>query len=47
MQQCPYIYPPAHCPRLTWDIFACRKVEIPRWNTAPISGYYTFHVHVH
>ncbi len=35
-----YIYPPAASLRLTSDIFAyCRK-EMPRWNTISISGYH-------
>ncbi|HEY6424392.1 MAG TPA: methylmalonyl-CoA mutase family protein [Pseudonocardiaceae bacterium] len=35
-----YIYPPAHSLRLTADIFAYCKAEIPRWNTISISGYH-------
>ena len=35
-----YIYPPAHSLRLTSDIFAYCKAEIPRWNTISISGYH-------
>jgi methylmalonyl-CoA mutase N-terminal domain/subunit len=35
-----YIYPPLESLRLTSDIFAyCRK-ELPRWNTISISGYH-------
>jgi methylmalonyl-CoA mutase N-terminal domain/subunit len=35
-----YIYPPMESLRLTSDIFAyCRK-ELPRWNTISISGYH-------
>jgi methylmalonyl-CoA mutase, N-terminal domain len=35
-----YIYPPVESLRLTSDIFAyCRK-ELPRWNTISISGYH-------
>jgi methylmalonyl-CoA mutase N-terminal domain/subunit len=35
-----YIYPPAHSLRLTADIFAYCKAEMPRWNTISISGYH-------
>jgi methylmalonyl-CoA mutase N-terminal domain/subunit len=35
-----YIYPPTHSLRLTSDIFAYCKAEIPRWNTISISGYH-------
>jgi methylmalonyl-CoA mutase, N-terminal domain len=35
-----YIYPPAQSLRLTSDIFAYCKAEIPRWNTISISGYH-------
>ncbi|HJT02737.1 MAG TPA: methylmalonyl-CoA mutase family protein [Pseudonocardiaceae bacterium] len=35
-----YIYPPAHSLRLTSDIFAYCRAEIPRWNTISISGYH-------
>jgi len=35
-----YIYPPAQSLRLTADIFAYCKAEIPRWNTISISGYH-------
>lgn len=35
-----YIYPPAHSLRLTSDIFAYCKAEVPRWNTISISGYH-------
>jgi methylmalonyl-CoA mutase N-terminal domain/subunit len=35
-----YIYPPAHSLRLTSDIFAYCKAELPRWNTISISGYH-------
>ncbi|MBV8992467.1 MAG: acyl-CoA mutase large subunit family protein [Pseudonocardiales bacterium] len=35
-----YIYPPVHSLRLTSDIFAYCKTEIPRWNTISISGYH-------
>jgi methylmalonyl-CoA mutase, N-terminal domain len=35
-----YIYPPVHSLRLTSDIFAYCKAEIPRWNTISISGYH-------
>jgi methylmalonyl-CoA mutase, N-terminal domain len=35
-----YIYPPAHSLRLTSDIFAYCKAEIPQWNTISISGYH-------
>ena len=35
-----YIYPPAQSLRLTTDIFAYCREEIPRWNTISISGYH-------
>ena len=35
-----YIYPPAGSMRLTTDLFAYCKAEIPRWNTISISGYH-------
>ena len=35
-----YIYPPAQSLRLTTDIFAYCRDEIPRWNTISISGYH-------
>jgi methylmalonyl-CoA mutase, N-terminal domain len=35
-----YIYPPAQSLRLTGDIFAYCRTEIPRWNTISISGYH-------
>ncbi|MQA14020.1 MAG: methylmalonyl-CoA mutase [Pseudonocardiaceae bacterium] len=35
-----YIYPPAQSLRLTADIFAYCKAEVPRWNTISISGYH-------
>ncbi|MGH3911093.1 MAG: acyl-CoA mutase large subunit family protein, partial [Pseudonocardiaceae bacterium] len=35
-----YIYPPAHSLRLTSDIFAYCRAEVPRWNTISISGYH-------
>ena len=35
-----YIYPPAHSLRLSSDIFAYCKAEMPRWNTISISGYH-------
>ncbi|HEY8373581.1 MAG TPA: acyl-CoA mutase large subunit family protein, partial [Pseudonocardiaceae bacterium] len=35
-----YIYPPAHSLRLTTDIFAYCKDNLPRWNTISISGYH-------
>jgi methylmalonyl-CoA mutase N-terminal domain/subunit len=35
-----YIYPPTHSLRLTSDIFAYCKAEMPRWNTISISGYH-------
>jgi methylmalonyl-CoA mutase N-terminal domain/subunit len=35
-----YIYPPAHSLRLTADIFAYCRAELPRWNTISISGYH-------
>jgi methylmalonyl-CoA mutase, N-terminal domain len=35
-----YIYPPQHSLRLTTDIFAYCKSEVPRWNTISISGYH-------
>jgi methylmalonyl-CoA mutase, N-terminal domain len=35
-----YIYPPAHSLRLTSDIFAYCKAQLPRWNSISISGYH-------
>ncbi|HEX6195207.1 MAG TPA: methylmalonyl-CoA mutase family protein [Jiangellaceae bacterium] len=35
-----YIYPPAQSLRLTSDIFAYCRQELPRWNTISISGYH-------
>ncbi|MGH3721204.1 MAG: acyl-CoA mutase large subunit family protein [Pseudonocardiaceae bacterium] len=35
-----YIYPPAQSLRLTSDIFAYCRAEIPQWNTISISGYH-------
>jgi methylmalonyl-CoA mutase, N-terminal domain len=35
-----YIYPPAQSLRLTADIFAYCRRELPRWNTISISGYH-------
>jgi methylmalonyl-CoA mutase, N-terminal domain len=35
-----YIYPPAQSLRLTSDIFAYCKAEIPQWNIISISGYH-------
>ncbi|MFW6204024.1 MAG: acyl-CoA mutase large subunit family protein [Actinomycetota bacterium] len=35
-----YIYPPAQSLRLTSDIFAYCREELPRWNTISISGYH-------
>jgi methylmalonyl-CoA mutase N-terminal domain/subunit len=35
-----YIYPPQQSLRLTTDIFAYCKAELPRWNTISISGYH-------
>jgi methylmalonyl-CoA mutase N-terminal domain/subunit len=35
-----YIYPPKQSLRLTSDIFAYCRTEIPRWNTISISGYH-------
>ncbi|MGH4027133.1 MAG: acyl-CoA mutase large subunit family protein, partial [Pseudonocardiaceae bacterium] len=35
-----YIYPPAHSLRLTSDIFAYCRAELPRFNTISISGYH-------
>jgi methylmalonyl-CoA mutase N-terminal domain/subunit len=35
-----YIYPPDASMRLTTDIFAYCKAELPRWNTISISGYH-------
>ncbi|HEY3894225.1 MAG TPA: methylmalonyl-CoA mutase family protein [Pseudonocardiaceae bacterium] len=35
-----YIYPPAQSLRLTADIFAYCRAEIPHWNTISISGYH-------
>ncbi|RJK95284.1 acyl-CoA mutase large subunit family protein [Vallicoccus soli] len=35
-----YIYPPAASLRLTTDLFAYCRAELPRWNTISISGYH-------
>ncbi|MCP2260463.1 methylmalonyl-CoA mutase, N-terminal domain [Streptoalloteichus tenebrarius] len=35
-----YIFPPAPSLRLTSDVFAYCRAEIPRWNTISISGYH-------
>ncbi len=35
-----YIYPPAASLRLTSDVFAWCRDELPRWNTISISGYH-------
>ncbi|MCW3013189.1 MAG: methylmalonyl-CoA mutase [Solirubrobacterales bacterium] len=35
-----YIYPPVPTMRLTTDLFAYCKENIPRWNTVSISGYH-------
>lgn len=35
-----YIYPPAPTMRLTTDLFAYCKDNVPRWNTVSISGYH-------
>ena len=35
-----YIYPPAASLRLTSDVFAWCREELPRWNTISISGYH-------
>jgi methylmalonyl-CoA mutase N-terminal domain/subunit len=35
-----YIYPPEHSMRLTTDLFAYCKAQIPKWNTVSISGYH-------
>ncbi|MDP9417142.1 MAG: methylmalonyl-CoA mutase family protein [Actinomycetota bacterium] len=35
-----YIFPPQHSLRLTSDIFAYCRRELPRWNTISISGYH-------
>lgn len=35
-----YIYPPAESLRLTSDVFAYCRNEIPKWNTISISGYH-------
>ncbi|MEV4443149.1 methylmalonyl-CoA mutase family protein [Streptomyces sp. NPDC049577] len=35
-----YIFPPKPSLRLTADIFAYCKAEIPRWNTISVSGYH-------
>jgi len=35
-----YIYPPRESLRLTTDIFAYCRAELPRWNTISISGYH-------
>ncbi len=35
-----YIYPPRHSMRLTTDLFAYCKENVPRWNTVSISGYH-------
>ncbi|MDQ3632605.1 MAG: methylmalonyl-CoA mutase family protein [Actinomycetota bacterium] len=35
-----YIFPPKHSMRLTTDLFAYCKENVPRWNTVSISGYH-------
>jgi len=35
-----YIFPPEHSMRLTTDLFAHCKQNVPRWNTVSISGYH-------
>jgi len=35
-----YIFPPQHSMRLTTDLFAHCKQNVPRWNTVSISGYH-------
>ncbi|MEW6638629.1 MAG: methylmalonyl-CoA mutase family protein, partial [Actinomycetota bacterium] len=35
-----YIYPPEPSMRITTDLFAYCKEELPRWNTISISGYH-------
>ena len=35
-----YIYPPEHSLRMTSDIFAYCRAELPKWNTISISGYH-------
>ncbi len=35
-----YIFPPQHSMRLTTDLFAHCKENVPRWNTVSISGYH-------
>jgi len=35
-----YIYPPEGSMRLTTDLFAYCKAQVPRWNTISISGYH-------
>src|SRR2546430_13311340 len=35
-----YIYPPAGAMRLTTDLFAYCRENVPRWNTISISGYH-------
>ncbi len=35
-----YIFPPVHSMRLTTDLFAHCKQNVPRWNTVSISGYH-------
>jgi methylmalonyl-CoA mutase N-terminal domain/subunit len=35
-----YIYPPGPSMRLTADVFAYCRAELPRWNTISISGYH-------
>ena len=35
-----YIYPPGHSMRLTTDLFAYCRENVPRWNTVSISGYH-------
>jgi methylmalonyl-CoA mutase, N-terminal domain len=35
-----YIYPPGPTMRLTTDLFAYCKEQVPRWNTVSISGYH-------
>ncbi len=35
-----YIYPPRPSMRITTDVFAFCKAEVPKWNTISISGYH-------
>ena len=35
-----YIYPPRPSMRITTDVFAFCKTEVPKWNTISISGYH-------